>query len=148
MLIIAADRDAAPLQQAEQLFSALMVQGKDAQLLTYWGEGHAIGSPAIVADMYAHIFAWLDEYLATEGATGLAVAVKRARGSVDLPQHRGSGRAQIRNQRPAMPISITSLCWTQPSRSASLSKDAEQKSEVHLPAPSVEIEEAFVVIER
>jgi len=59
MLIIAADRDPSPMQQAEQLFSALYRQDKDAQLLTYWGEGHVVGSPANVRDLYARVFAWL-----------------------------------------------------------------------------------------
>jgi dipeptidyl aminopeptidase/acylaminoacyl peptidase len=63
MLIIAADRDVAPLQQAEQLFSALFRQNKDAELITYWGEGHAVGSPANVRDLYARVFTWLDQIL-------------------------------------------------------------------------------------
>eukprot|EP01136_Pigoraptor_vietnamica_P016197 Opistho-1_new@60002 len=74
MLMIAADRDAAPLQQAEQMFSALAVQDKDAQLLTYWGEGHAIGSPANVEDMYGRIFAWLETCFGKGGASGVARA--------------------------------------------------------------------------
>nr|WP_087575172.1 prolyl oligopeptidase family serine peptidase [Sphingomonas sp. CDS-1] len=61
MLIVAADRDPSPMQQAEQLFSALYRQDKDAQLLTYWGEGHVVGSPANVRDLYARVFAWLDD---------------------------------------------------------------------------------------
>ena len=61
MLIIAADRDPSPLQQAEQLFSALFRQNKDAQLVTYWGEGHVVGSPANLRDLYDRVFTWLDE---------------------------------------------------------------------------------------
>jgi dipeptidyl aminopeptidase/acylaminoacyl peptidase len=64
MLIIAADRDVSPMQQAEQLFSALFRQGKDAELVTYWGEGHVVGSPANVRDLYGRVFTWLDETLA------------------------------------------------------------------------------------
>lgn len=64
MLIIAADRDVSPMQQAEQLFSALFRQGKDAELVTYWGEGHGIGSPPNVRDLYDRVFTWLDKTLA------------------------------------------------------------------------------------
>ncbi len=60
MLIAAADRDVSPLEQAEQIFSALARQGKDAELLTYWGEGHVLGSPANLRDFYRRIFEWLD----------------------------------------------------------------------------------------
>ena len=72
LLIITADRDAVPMQQAEQLFSALYVQDKNAQLLTYWGEGHAIGSLANAEDMYGRIFAWLEACLGGQGAPGSA----------------------------------------------------------------------------
>lgn len=65
MLIIGGDRDITPIQQAEELFSALYRQGKDADLLTYWAEGHVISSPDNVRELYTRIFAWLDEHLAT-----------------------------------------------------------------------------------
>ncbi|WP_158682178.1 S9 family peptidase [Sphingopyxis sp. MG] len=60
LLIVAADRDPAPLQGAEQLFSALFRQGKDTELVTYWGEGHVVGSPANVRDLYHRVFSWLE----------------------------------------------------------------------------------------
>ncbi len=60
MLIAAADKDVSPLEQAEQMFSALARQGKDAELLTYWGEGHVLGSPGNIRDFYRRIFDWLD----------------------------------------------------------------------------------------
>lgn len=63
MLLIAADRDFAPLGQAEQLFSALFRQGKDAQLVTYWGEGHVVASPANLRDLYERVLAFLEENL-------------------------------------------------------------------------------------
>ena len=63
MLIIAADRDASPLEQAEEMFSALFRQDKDAELVTYWGEGHVIGSPANVRDLYRREFQWLSKTL-------------------------------------------------------------------------------------
>ena len=63
MLIIAADRDISPLDQAQQLFAGLARQNKDAQLVTYWGEGHVVSSPANVRDLYQRVFNWLDDTL-------------------------------------------------------------------------------------
>lgn len=63
MLLIAADRDFSPLGQAEQLFSALFRQGKDAQIVTYWGEGHVVASPANLADLYRRVIAFLRDNL-------------------------------------------------------------------------------------
>lgn len=63
MLLIAADRDFSPLGQAEQLFSALFRQGKDAELVTYWGEGHVVASPANLADLYRRVIAFLRDNL-------------------------------------------------------------------------------------
>lgn len=74
MLIVAADRDPSPVQQAEQLFSALFHQNKDAELLTYWGEGHVVGSPANVRDLYSRVFTWLDTVLETPRHNGRAMS--------------------------------------------------------------------------
>jgi dipeptidyl aminopeptidase/acylaminoacyl peptidase len=59
LMIITADRDSAPLGQAEEMFSALFRQNKDAELVTYWGEGHVVASPANLRDLYARVFGWL-----------------------------------------------------------------------------------------
>lgn len=56
------------LAQSEAMFSALYRQGKDAELATYWGEGHYISSPGNVRDLYARAFAFLDQHLAASGA--------------------------------------------------------------------------------
>ena len=63
MLLLQGDKDVAPLSQAEEMFSSLYRQNKDAVLVTYWGEGHVVTSPANVRDLYARIFAWFDEHL-------------------------------------------------------------------------------------
>lgn len=60
LLIVAADNDPSPLAGAEQLFMALARQEKDAELVTYWGEGHVVGSPANLRDFYERIFSWLE----------------------------------------------------------------------------------------
>jgi dipeptidyl aminopeptidase/acylaminoacyl peptidase len=38
-------------------------QDKDAVMLTYWGEGHTLGSPGNLRDLYRRAFAWLDAHL-------------------------------------------------------------------------------------
>jgi len=78
MLIAAADKDVSPLEQAEQMFSALARQGKDAELLTYWGEGHVLGSPANVRDFYRRIFDWLDVNFSRTPAGASAVRSRLA----------------------------------------------------------------------
>lgn len=49
--------------QSQELFSALYRQGKDAELVTYWGEGHNTSSPANIVDRYAIILDWLKKTL-------------------------------------------------------------------------------------
>jgi dipeptidyl aminopeptidase/acylaminoacyl peptidase len=62
LLMIHGDKDFVPLDQAEEFFSSLYRQGKAAQLVRYWGEGHLIESPANLRDMWSRVFAWLDEF--------------------------------------------------------------------------------------
>lgn len=63
LLLIHGDQDLIPLAQSEAMFSALYRQDKDAELLTYWGEGHYISSPAHVRDAFARAFRFLDRNL-------------------------------------------------------------------------------------
>jgi dipeptidyl aminopeptidase/acylaminoacyl peptidase len=74
ILITAADQDVSPMGQAEQLFSALFRQGKDAQLVTYWGEGHVIASPTNVRDYYDRVAAFFARTLAGEHTGSQPVA--------------------------------------------------------------------------
>jgi acetyl esterase/lipase len=74
MLITAADQDVSPLNQAEQLFSALFRQGKDAQLVTYWGEGHVVSSPANLRDFYDRVIGFLETELGTKAEASDAAA--------------------------------------------------------------------------
>lgn len=62
LLIVQGDLDFVPLQQGEELFMSLYRQGKRAQFVRYWGEGHELRSPANVQDMWSRVFAWLDEF--------------------------------------------------------------------------------------
>lgn len=62
LLILTSDRDFSHIEQSEQLFSALYRQGKDALLVSYWGENHVLASPANLRDSYARIFEWFDRH--------------------------------------------------------------------------------------
>jgi dipeptidyl aminopeptidase/acylaminoacyl peptidase len=69
MLLVGGDIDTTWIGQAEELFSALARQGKDAELLTYWGGEHVLVSPADVRDLYARVFAWFDMHFKDPGLT-------------------------------------------------------------------------------
>lgn len=63
VLMIHGDSDLVNVSETEQMFNALHRQGKEAQFLRYWGEGHQLRSPANIKDMWERIFVWLDRYL-------------------------------------------------------------------------------------
>ncbi|MGH9905229.1 MAG: alpha/beta hydrolase family protein, partial [Pyrinomonadaceae bacterium] len=63
VMIIHGDLDFVSIQQPEQFFSALFRQGKRAEFVRYWGEGHVLSSPANIRDMWYRIYAWFDEFL-------------------------------------------------------------------------------------
>ncbi len=63
LLLIHGDRDQpVPIQQSEELFSALYRQNKRAEFVRYWGEGHGIEGTDNVRDMWSRILAWLDQF--------------------------------------------------------------------------------------
>jgi dipeptidyl aminopeptidase/acylaminoacyl peptidase len=64
ILLIYGDQDFIPLSQGEQMFSALERQGKDAALLTLWGEGHVPQSPGNIKALYGKVFWWLETTMA------------------------------------------------------------------------------------
>lgn len=63
LMLLHGDQDTIPIGQAEQMFSELYRQNKDAVLVTYWGEGHVFRSPGNLKDLYARTLAWLDDHL-------------------------------------------------------------------------------------
>jgi dipeptidyl aminopeptidase/acylaminoacyl peptidase len=68
VMIIHGDMDiAVPIEQSEQLFSALYRRNRRARFVRYWGEGHMIDSPANIRDMWERIYGWLDELLIPTG---------------------------------------------------------------------------------
>lgn len=70
VLLITGDRDFVSMSEPEQMFSALHRQAKAARLITYWGEGHFIWSPANQRDLYAQILGWLAETLDPSSVAG------------------------------------------------------------------------------
>jgi dipeptidyl aminopeptidase/acylaminoacyl peptidase len=63
LLIIHGDMDFVPITQAEEFFTGLHRQGKEARFLRYWGEGHSIESAANIRNMWEEIFRCLDTHL-------------------------------------------------------------------------------------
>ena len=56
-----------PIEQAEQLFTALKVLGREVELIRFEGEPHGLsrgGRPQNRAERLRRIMAWFDKYLA------------------------------------------------------------------------------------
>ena len=62
VLLMMGDKDA-DVTQAEQMFTSLYRQDKDAVLLIYHGESHVVSNPANVRDEYARALAFLGEHI-------------------------------------------------------------------------------------
>jgi len=78
------------VSQSEQTFSAYLRQNRDAELVTYWGEGHRLRSPGNLRDFYARLFAWFDRYLGV-GASS-PPGSERPQGDRALDDANGPGR--------------------------------------------------------
>lgn len=63
LLIVHGDQDDnVPMSHSEEMFSAMVQLKKRASFVRYWGEGHAIESPANVRDLWQRRLAWFDEF--------------------------------------------------------------------------------------
>jgi dipeptidyl aminopeptidase/acylaminoacyl peptidase len=62
IMIIQGDVDYVAIQQGEEFFNSLYRQGKRAEFVRYWGEGHVLESPPNIRDMWDRIFAWLNQF--------------------------------------------------------------------------------------
>lgn len=71
VLIVHGDLD--PVS-AETMFANLYQLGREAGLLTFWGEGHVLMSPANIRELHERLLAWLDRYMAASGEPSLPVA--------------------------------------------------------------------------
>jgi dipeptidyl aminopeptidase/acylaminoacyl peptidase len=81
VMLVAGELDGSHLAQAEEMFSALYRQGKDAILVTYWGEGHALASPGNLRDLYGRGLAFLDLHLRAAVTPAADAAGDRGPGS-------------------------------------------------------------------
>lgn len=63
LMLVHGDQDEVGFNQSEEMFAALYRQGKTAQLVTYWGEAHAMLSPANVRDLYTRVLGFLADNL-------------------------------------------------------------------------------------
>jgi dipeptidyl aminopeptidase/acylaminoacyl peptidase len=63
VLFIHGDQDSnVPMQQSEQMFSALVRLQKRASFVRYWGETHVLENPANIRDSWQRRLAWFDEF--------------------------------------------------------------------------------------
>ena len=62
IMIVQGDIDYVAIQQGEEFFNSLYRQGKRAEFVRYWGEGHVLESPANIRDMWNRIFAWFEQF--------------------------------------------------------------------------------------
>jgi dipeptidyl aminopeptidase/acylaminoacyl peptidase len=63
VLLIHGDQDSSvPMQQSEQMFSALVRLQKRASFARYWGEDHVLENPANIRDLWQRRLAWFDEF--------------------------------------------------------------------------------------
>lgn len=77
MMLVYGEQDFVALAQGQAMFNALYRQGKDATLLTMFGERHLPASPATIRALYAEVLPWLADRLAAP-APGPAAASKSA----------------------------------------------------------------------
>ena len=63
VLLIHGDQDSnVPMNQSEQMFSALVGLQKRADFVRYWGEAHVLQNPADIRDSWQRRLAWFDEF--------------------------------------------------------------------------------------
>ncbi len=63
LMLVHSDMDFFPMAQYEMLFTSLYRQGKRAQLVRYWGEGHSLLSPANLRDRWRRTRDWYRQFL-------------------------------------------------------------------------------------
>src|SRR5690606_24818299 len=63
VMLIASDLDSSSLAASQAMYAALVREGNEAVLVHYWGESHAISSPANQRDELERITAWFTGHL-------------------------------------------------------------------------------------
>jgi dipeptidyl aminopeptidase/acylaminoacyl peptidase len=62
VLLMHGDMDIVPIEQDEEMFAALLSQGKIAHFVRYFGEPHVFASPANVLDAWCRMLSWFDRF--------------------------------------------------------------------------------------
>ncbi len=76
VLLAYGDLDEYSYGQGAEMFAALYRQGKDAKLLTFWGEGHVVNAPGNVRHLYSEVLDFLDQAFG-EGGSGQSAQTAR-----------------------------------------------------------------------
>jgi dipeptidyl aminopeptidase/acylaminoacyl peptidase len=63
LLIIQGDFDYVPIQQGEEMYSALLRLNKRCRFVRYWTQGHKFDNPTSIRDKWQEIYDWLDQFL-------------------------------------------------------------------------------------
>jgi dipeptidyl aminopeptidase/acylaminoacyl peptidase len=63
VLLVNSDMDSFPRDQFKSMYAALERAGKPARLVTFWGEGHHMASPANIRAFYDLVMQWYDQHL-------------------------------------------------------------------------------------
>lgn len=74
VLLFQGDRDNISITQGQAMFSALWRLGRDAQLVTLWGEGHVPASPANLREVYERAKGFLARSLPPETLSPASVS--------------------------------------------------------------------------
>ena len=62
LMIVHGDLDYVPIEQSEEMFTALVRNEQRVRFLRYWGEGHVLDSPANIRDLWSRVFEWFAEF--------------------------------------------------------------------------------------
>jgi dipeptidyl aminopeptidase/acylaminoacyl peptidase len=70
LMIVQGDMDSVPIEQGEEMFSAMLRLNKKCRFVRYWTQGHEVQRPSQVKDMWRRMIAWLDENLDADTSKG------------------------------------------------------------------------------
>jgi len=88
LMIVAGDMFGGFMHSLEPFFTALVMQGKPATFVRYWGEGHGNTNPNNIRDYYARVVRWFDRWgdIARDANGNIAYEKGRAKSRGDTPQ--------------------------------------------------------------
>lgn len=63
VMLVHSEMDAFPMQQYDEMYSALVREDKAAEYVRYWGETHVLTSPANIRDFWQRVLRWYQKQL-------------------------------------------------------------------------------------